>query len=167
MSCAAMKAATSPGAMPANVSDSECAVPAREFERHDAGADHRRKQESRTAKFSSGAAGQRIPRHACAFVVVPSMRAISFSRVGSAAWSKAVERKSHEGFDAEQQQTVSLVESFRYRGRRALNLRRIGDAPMRRRRFARPERAEFASSVIADREDEIDLRRTGFGELLP
>ena len=44
---------------------------------------------------------------------------------------------------------------------------RIGHAPMRGHRLARPDRAGFAGGVVADGEDEIHLRRAGRGELVP
>src|SRR3984957_13557148 len=41
----------------------------------------------------------------------------------------------------------------------ACNSGRVGNAPMRRHRLAGPDRAYFLRGVIADREDEIELRR--------
>ena len=43
----------------------------------------------------------------------------------------------------------------------------ILDAPVRRHRLARPDRAGLARGVVADREHEIHGGRAGFGELVP
>src|ERR1700734_2535090 len=45
--------------------------------------------------------------------------------------------------------------------------RRIGDAPMRGHRLARPHRAGFRRRVVADGEDEIELRRARAGKFRP
>jgi hypothetical protein len=43
----------------------------------------------------------------------------------------------------------------------------IRDTPMRRRRFSRPYRTGFACGIVANRKDEIELRRIGLCELIP
>src|SRR5271165_2207533 len=43
----------------------------------------------------------------------------------------------------------------------------IGNAPVRRHRLARPDRAYFLRGVVADGEDEVHLRRAGSSELVP
>ena len=44
---------------------------------------------------------------------------------------------------------------------------RIGNAPMRRHRLARPDGTHLLGRVVADREHEIHLGRSGFCELIP
>jgi hypothetical protein len=43
----------------------------------------------------------------------------------------------------------------------AIDCRRIGNAPMRRRRTTRPDRAGFRSRAVADGKDQIELRSIG------
>src|SRR5208337_4843714 len=49
----------------------------------------------------------------------------------------------------------------------ARDRRRIFDAPVRRHRLARPDRASFAGRAVADGEDEIELGSVRPGELVP
>jgi len=51
--------------------------------------------------------------------------------------------------------------------RRACHRRGIGDAPVGRHRLAGPHRADFLGCIVADRKDEIELRRAGPRELVP
>src|SRR6516164_3965342 len=44
---------------------------------------------------------------------------------------------------------------------------RVGNAPMRRDRIARPDRTDLTSRLIADSEDKIHDRHTGAGEFHP
>ena len=53
---------------------------------------------------------------------------------------------------------------FRFR---ASNRCRVGDSPVRRHRFSRPDRAHLTGRVVADSENEIDGRRAGSCKLVP
>jgi hypothetical protein len=58
------------------------------------------------------------------------------------------------------ERTVDLLWSSLDRGR-------IGDAPVRRHRLARPTRALFLRGVVVHSKDEAELRRFRLGELVP
>ena len=76
-------------------------------------------------------------------------------------------RQIDEDADARRQHAVGVVEGELDLGRRALCPGRIGNAPMGGCRAAGPDRAGLAGGVVADREDEIHLRRVRAGELVP
>src|SRR6185437_13426395 len=50
---------------------------------------------------------------------------------------------------------------------RAFDRRRVGNSPVGSHRLPRPQWANLIGCVIANREHEIDLRSTRFGELVP
>ena len=51
--------------------------------------------------------------------------------------------------------------------RRSLDGGWIGHAPVRRHWLSRPDGTDFIRRVVADRKDEVKLRRVRFGELIP
>src|SRR5882724_12985335 len=72
------------------------------------------------------------------------------------------------------EQTDSPVEHNECISKRALDLprrprycRRIGNAPVRRHRLARPHGTNFVCGVVADGENKIHFRDAGFCELVP
>lgn len=78
-----------------------------------------------------------------------------------------VEGQRQEQFDAPVKPVVEIAESGNLSSVRPLDRRRIGNAPMRRYRLSRPDRAGLGRRLIAHREDEIHLGRVGFGEFAP
>ncbi len=80
---------------------------------------------------------------------------------------EAANRQRCKHRDALTQHAVCVLERERDLGRVALRFRRIGDAPMRGHRLARPHRAGFTRGVVADGEHEIERRRAGLCELAP
>ena len=69
--------------------------------------------------------------------------------------------------DALMQHAVDVLERERDLGRRAGRRRRVGHAPMRGHRLARPDRAGLGRRAVADREHEVERRRAGPGEFAP
>jgi hypothetical protein len=61
--------------------------------------------------------------------------------------------------NSEKEPAFLIVSSFKRR--------RIGDSPMRGDRLARPHRTLLGCRLVANREDEIDARVVGGGELVP
>src|SRR5580704_16552807 len=80
---------------------------------------------------------------------------------------QAAERQAEEDLDAVLERCESLAEGGATLDLGALGGGRIGHAPMRGHRMARPRRASLAGGVVADGEDEIHWARTGLGELVP
>ena len=95
------------------------------------------------------------------------MRPMSRSRLCSVSRSSERDRQRVEYADPLIEHPVGVREGQRDFRRRAVGLGRIGNSPMRRHRLAGPDRAGFAGRIVADGEDEIELRRTGLGELVP
>src|SRR3954451_23910132 len=76
-------------------------------------------------------------------------------------------RQRGECRDALMQHAVGVLEGKRDLGVAAGRFRRIWNAPMRGHRLARPYRAGFTGCVVANRKDEIQLRRGGLREHAP
>src|SRR3989338_5035201 len=75
-------------------------------------------------------------------------------------------RQAHEQLDTPRQLLGGLPERCTP-GCFALDMRRVGNPPMRRSWFAEPQRAGFARRVVAHGKNKIKLRRAGQGELVP
>src|SRR6516164_8364440 len=80
---------------------------------------------------------------------------------------EAADRQRRENPDALMQHPVRILERKGDLGRRAFGFGRIGNAPMRGHRLARPHRTDFAGGVVADGEGKIERRRAGLRELIP
>ena len=135
--------------------------------RHDAGADHGRHQERGAEPLGqiAAAAAERaspikrprpatprsprgIPRHADRVELFLQRQLI-----------ERAQRQAHEDVYAVGQHPHGVGEGEADFSFGTLGGCRIGDAPMRRHRLARPLRAGFARCVVADREYKIELRR--------
>lgn len=75
-----------------------------------------------------------------------------------------VDRQDHKRLDL---LSVRIPECLRAFGLGALDGSRVGHTSMGGDWVARPDRADFAGSLITDYEDEIHDWRAGFGELVP
>lgn len=76
------------------------------------------------------------------------------------------ERQREKSADAPFELPVRRLER-RLARRQRLDVRRIGDAPVRGGRTPRPHRAGFAGGARADGDDVIEARRVGRGEFVP
>ena len=133
--------------------------------RHDAGADDGRDQQ-RGAERLRGEAARQVDRHGAqpAFGRLPP---ISSQPLLQRELVDRVHRQAGEDRDAIVQHAIGLGEGEMLLRLGAFDRGRVGHAPMRRHRLARPDRAGFAGGVVADREDEVHLGRAGRGELVP
>src|SRR5258708_39449734 len=80
---------------------------------------------------------------------------------------KHMQRQIHELAYAVHDLPVDLAEYLAFFVVAAFESSRIFKAPMRRHRFARPDRADFARCLIADRDNEIHVRSVERRELIP
>src|SRR3990172_2973799 len=78
-----------------------------------------------------------------------------------------LDRQAHEQLDAPRQLLIGLAESGAFGLVAALDMRRVGNPPVRGGRLARPDRAGLARRVVAHGEKKIDLWRTGGSEIVP
>ena len=77
------------------------------------------------------------------------------------------DRQGEEEADAAIEDDVRIAEGAGDLFGRAADGGRIGDAPVRGHRLARPVGARFVGGIVADGEDEVHLRGVGSGELIP
>ena len=143
------------------------AFPPASRSRHDAGADHGREQERGAERF-----GRSARARATASRRLDRRRACACGRCRSAAACSVSLSSERERQAAKMpmrlisMRNASLKASAIF-GFAACRRGRVGHAPMRGHRLARPDRAGFARRVVADGEDEIELRRVRAGELAP
>src|SRR5271155_638855 len=77
------------------------------------------------------------------------------------------DRQTGKELDASFEPFECLTERERLFSVRAFNRRRVGDSPVRRHRFSRPDRTHLTGRVVADGEYEIDWRCSRRRELIP
>src|SRR5579863_513588 len=76
-------------------------------------------------------------------------------------------RQVEEQIDSAFQHYERIAKSLSHLGLGSLSRRRIGYAPVRRRRMPGPDWADFLRCVVTHGEYEIHLRSAGLGKLLP
>src|SRR5882672_6725993 len=77
------------------------------------------------------------------------------------------DRQGEKKIDAPRQRAERILEGAAFLLVGSRHRGRIGHAPMRRDRFARPHGADLCGRRVAHREDEVDLQRAGDRKLVP
>src|SRR5277367_6223763 len=80
---------------------------------------------------------------------------------------QALHRQGEKKTDSAVQRHIRISESALHNFRFPNHSCRVWNAPVRRHRLTRPDRADFLGCVVAHREDEIEMRRCRFGKLIP
>src|SRR5215469_13987098 len=81
--------------------------------------------------------------------------------------TELLDRKGEEEADTAIERKESLAESTCNFFGSAFNSGGIGNAPMGSHWLTRPDRTNFLGRLVADGEDEVQLGRVRFGELIP
>ena len=135
---------------------------------HDARADHRA-----SSRPCPAFRGQSCGQDRSAAAAAPGWHQSCFGRLSvhlffcSDRRSRAGNFQVGEGGEAVVQHPVGVGEGQSDFNRIAFHRRRVGHAPMRRHRLARPDGTHFARRAVADGDHEIQRWGAGRGELVP